>query len=152
MAFKFLQVGKANAEIDRLNVELVKVSKERDEAVAAVGENTSEVATQAEQIQADLATAKQTISTITGERDTAAAALVVANAKVAKLEADLAAKDGEVKIKVAQQALTVQAALGQPAAPVIPDASKQGASKEGIDPIRAAARKDLEAGGFYQRR
>ena len=35
MAWKFLQIGKANAEIDRLNGELAKVTKERDTAILA---------------------------------------------------------------------------------------------------------------------
>ena len=88
MAWKFLNIGKANAEIERLEKELAAeqgkvatVTKERDDAKAALESNDSEIAKNAtavqteltqvkverDQIKSDLASAKTTIATLTAE-------------------------------------------------------------------------------------
>ncbi len=67
--FKFFNIGKSNEEIARLEGELVV----RDQQVLTLVENQSAVEAQATQLAADLSTAKQTIGTLTSEREALAA-------------------------------------------------------------------------------
>ena len=71
MAFKFFRMKEADARIVELEASVASLTKERDAAVAAVGENHTEITVQAEDLKknlaasvADLATAKQTIGSL----------------------------------------------------------------------------------------
>lgn len=147
MAFKFLKIGNANAEIDRLNAELAKVTKERDDAIAATSENSSEVVKEAEKLQGELTTAQASIATLTSERDAAVSQIAGKDAEIKALNEKLAAKDGEVQIKVAQQVQNVQASLGAP--PIPAPATKTGNTNgavplTGMAKVLASIREDLK--------
>jgi predicted nuclease with TOPRIM domain len=152
MAWKFLNIGKANAEIDRLNEALVTSNKERDEARTALEDNGKEVAGELEKAQgqlkdsqAALATANNTISALTGEK-------AELGKQVAKLTEDLRATTEAVQVKVAHKVADVLAAAGAPPAPAAPAAAKAPANNlTGMDRIRAAARVDLQAAGYEKK-
>ena len=152
MAFKFLQIGKANAEIERLTAELAKVTKEKEDAQAAVADNGNEVAKEAEKLQADLGTAKQSISTLTGERDAAVSQLAGKDAEIKSLTEKLAAKDGEVKIQVARQVAETQSQLGAPPIPAPPKEATatgtNGKGKVGMARVLDLCREDLKKAGY----
>src|ERR1035438_10270732 len=82
MVWQFLNIGKANAEIDRLNAENLKVTKERDDANAAVESNSTEVTKHAEELQGQVTAATSTITGLQGQ--------------VGTLTADVAAKATEI--------------------------------------------------------
>lgn len=91
-----MNIGKANAEIERLNAEVATLTKERDDARAALESNNSEVGKQAESLQGQLTAANQSISDL--------------NAQVTALKADLASKEKslaavESELKAAQEKL-----------------------------------------------
>jgi|SRR5580765_1185385 len=146
---RFWNVGKANAEITRLEAEVAKLTKERDEAAAAVEANNSEAVAGATQLESDLATAKQSISTLTAERD-AAVKQLSANADAIKaLNEKLAGKDEEVKIQVARQVQQTQSQLGAPPVPTPPAATKTATTQvSGMQKVLAAAREDLKKAGY----
>jgi chromosome segregation ATPase len=151
MAFAFFNITKANAEIDRLNAELAKVTKERDDLKASAGTNGEEIAKQAEAIQAELATANTTIATLKED----AKALKADNDKkageIANLNKRVEGVAEEIKIKVAQQVANETAKIGAPAAPAIPAAAKEEKPGTGMSRILAAARADLQAAGYEKK-
>lgn len=110
MAYKFFNIGKANAEIDRLEAELVTAkesAKAAAENAAEVEKDAEKVSTELTQARADLATAKQTISTATARAEKAEADLKVANDKLAN-------PGEQIKIKASQEAQKITAGQGQP--------------------------------------
>lgn len=121
--FSFHHIGKANTRIAELETQLASVTKEKDDAVAALESNASEVSDSAEKLQTDLAAANTSISGLKAELATAQAAVAASVTTIADLNAKLKAKDGEVKITVARELQSAQAALGQPAAPAIPESA-----------------------------
>jgi chromosome segregation ATPase len=148
MAFKFFRMKEADARIVELEASVASLTKERDAAVAAVGENHTEITAQAEVLKkdlaasvADLTTAKQTI----GSLETQIKSLESMNADQTK---SIEAKGKEVDAKVAAQVASVQAALGSPAAPSAPTSASAPAHLTGMDRVRAAARADLEKAGY----
>ena len=148
MAFKFFRMKEADARIVELEASVASLTKERDAAVAAVGENHTEITVQAEDLKknlaasvADLATAKQTI----GSLETQIESLKSMNADLTK---SIEAKGKEVDIKVAAQVATVQAALGSPAAPSAPATASAPSQLTGMARVRAAAKADLEKAGY----
>src|SRR5258708_6444214 len=102
-AFKFLHIGKASARIDELEAQVASLTKERDEALAAVKANGAEIIKQAEDLQTQLTAANGQVTKWT--LDTAAMTGIVSAqaAEIKSLGDRLAAKDGEVKIKVARE-------------------------------------------------
>jgi chromosome segregation ATPase len=151
MAFKFFRMKEADARIVELEASVASLTKERDAAVAAVGENQSEITVQAEDLQkkltasvADLTAANQTISSL----ETKLNSLESMNADLTK---SIEAKGKEVDVKVAAQVATVQAALGSPAAPSAPVTASAPSHLTGMDRVRAAARADLEKAGYVQK-
>jgi predicted nucleic acid-binding Zn-ribbon protein len=117
MAWKFLNIGKANAEIERLQAEVATVTKERDDARAALTDNHSETVSAAESLQtnltaaqADLVTAKASVASLGAQVTKLEADLKVANEKLANPEAQV------VQI-ASRRALEITQAQGQ--APVV---------------------------------
>ncbi len=113
-------IGKANAEIQKLTAENAALKENLTKAESAISENESEAIKAAERLEADLSTAKQTISTLTKERDAAFAVSLADTKQISDLKAQLDAKESSVAIKVSQQVQATQAALGQPPVPAIP--------------------------------
>lgn len=108
--FKFFNIGTANKRIEELEAENVllkeqaKVAEENGEQVAKAAEENAAKLTQAE---ADLSTAKQTISTLTARAEKAEAELKAANEKLANPSAQV--------IQIAsRKAQEITAAQGQP--------------------------------------
>jgi chromosome segregation ATPase len=150
---RFWNVGKANAEIARLEQQLAAVTKERDEAASAIESNTSEAATAATQLEADLVTARASIATLTTERDAAVKQSAAHVATISDLNAKLAKASEEVPVKVAQQVASTQAALGQPPLPAVPkEAAAATADKEkfGRERVLSACRAALSTLGYVQ--
>lgn len=153
MALKIWNIGTANKRIEALEAEVASLQEKLTKAESAVSENTSEAVKAADQLQADLNAANAKLSTMAADLATAQSSATASAKQVEELNAKLATKDEEVKIKVSQQAASVQAALGQPAAPVIPDDatrtdSKPGANGrselKGIDRLRAGIKAELD--------
>ncbi len=120
--FKFFNIGKANAEILRLEAELSKAQEAEKIAI----QNASEVSTVAEslkeqfgQVQADLVTAKATIASVTARAEKTEAELKVAQESLANPAAQI--------VKIAStQAAQITAAQGQPPLAVTPQTSASG--------------------------
>lgn len=119
--YKFFHIGKANAEILRLEAELTKaqeeakVASENAEAIAGPAEANVAKLTQAE---ADLVTAKASVSSLTARAEKAEADLKEANAKLANPSQQLkeAASREALKITQSQGQPPVAATPGAPAA------------------------------------
>lgn len=107
MAWKFLNIGKANAEVDRLALEVASVTKERDDLRANMETNASDVTKQAEELQGQVAA-------LTIERDTAQAALVTAKAELATASDKLANPSAQIVHIASAQAAAITSAQGQP--------------------------------------
>jgi len=152
MAFKFLQIGKANARIDELEAQLATITQERDQAKAALESNGAEISAAAEQLQTELNAVNNTITGLRASEAKAVKEAATAQAEVASLKEQLKAKDGEVKIKVAHQVQEEQAKLGQPSAPAVPASAKPAKEATGMARIVAAARADLQSGGYVPKR
>lgn len=108
--FRFFNIGKANAEIVRLEAELTKAQAEGK----AASENLTEITAAAEsnaaklvQAEADLTAAKASIASITAEKIRAEAELKEANEKLANPTAQV------VQI-AARKAQEITAGQGQP--------------------------------------
>ena len=148
----FLHIGKANSRITELEAQVATLTKERDDAVSALESNASEVSDSAEKLQTDLELANARISELTNQRDIAVDSIAADAKKIADLQAKLDAKDKEVEVKVSQKAATIQAALGQPAAPVIPEGATRTATAQakekplfGLDRVIAAFKAETAA-------
>lgn len=148
MAYKFYNIGKANAEIERLENEL-KSEKEKvsalesnePEALAAAQGELANLKTKLAQTESDLATAKQSIQTVSTERDKLAA-------KATKLEADLAASTANVDAEASRKALEITATQGQPPVETKPTAEpakpETKTELKGLDKVRAAIREQIK--------
>jgi seryl-tRNA synthetase len=114
MGWKFLNIAKANAEVDRLNGELTKVTVERDEARTALESNSAEVTKHAEELQgqvnADTARIAELEASIKGKD--AELAVVKAELQVAKDR--IANPTSEVVKIAAHKAAEITGAQGQP--------------------------------------
>ena len=145
MAWKFLNIGKANARIDELESQLSAVSKERDEAKSVLESNYSEISAHAEDIQKELETRNSELAALKSS-------VLASQTEVSNLRAELKSKDGEVEIKVARQLQQHQSALGQPSAPVVPtEAKKPAAALVGMARLLAHARADLDSAGYVKK-
>jgi chromosome segregation ATPase len=148
MAFKFFRMKEADARIVELEASTASLTKERDAAIAAVGENHTEITAQAEDLKkkldvsvSDLTVANQTISSL----ETKLNSLESMNANLTK---DIEAKGKEVDAKVATKVAAIEATLGAPSAPIAPASAKSSKELTGMDRVRAAARADLEKAGY----
>lgn len=149
MAWKFLNIGKANEEITRLNAEVSKVTQERDDARAALEANGTEVSKAAEEIQANAETLKAENLKLAGQVTSLTGQVATQAAEITRLNGIVAGEPERVKITVAGKVAEAQAAIGAPAAPAVPpSAAKPGAGLTGMARIRAAAQADLDAAGY----
>ncbi len=154
MALKIWNIGKANAEIEKLTAEVDSRKQQLSKAESAVSENTSEAVKAADQLEADLATVKQSVATLTKERDDALASSGASAKQISDLQSQLSAKSEEVKIQISRGLQNSQAALGQPAAIAIPEAAKPAANGKplaGMAKILASAKSDLERAGYERK-
>jgi len=143
------KIGVAHKRIEELESQVATLTKERDEAKEALVSNDTEASTAAEQLQKDLANAQQNIAALNDQNRGLATQISTRDTEIAALNAKLAAKDGEVKIQVAQQVANTQAALGQPPVTAAPAGAKSAnTTLTGRERIAASAKANLEAGGF----
>jgi len=162
MAWKFLNIGKANAEIERLEKELAAeqgkvatLTKERDDAKAALEANDSEIAKNAESVQKELTTAKADltaaqgqVTAITKERDDAKAQLATVTKERDEAKAKLADPKGPIQTAAAVKAAEITAGQGQATpiavSPVATPAAKVEAPKlKGLAKVQAAIKAQL---------
>jgi seryl-tRNA synthetase len=120
MAWKFLNIGKANSEIERLSTEVATITKERDEARTALETNNAGLVKNAEELQGQATDARAVaeglrgqMSALTAERDGLKAELQTAQEKLANPSEQV------VKIAAAR-ALEITGAQGQPPLPTTP--------------------------------
>jgi len=97
MAWKFLNIGKANAEVDRLNEDVLKLTAERDEAKTALESNSTEVTAHAEglladaeKLKAEKLKAEQQVATLTTKMAAQATELATAKERLANPTAETA--------------------------------------------------------------
>lgn len=158
MAWKFLSIGKANQEIERLRAENEQLTKQKEAAAnppataAAVeeipcepcnhtgkcaecggsGKVTAESLAHCDgplaKANAALDEANATNASLSDSLEKANAALAAKDSEISRLREEIKAKDGEVKIKVAAALVNEQARLGQPPLPNPPT--------EGADPAK----------------
>lgn len=145
-SYKFFSVGKANAEIERLEVELAKSQSEAKEA----SDNASEVVTAAEasqatwkQASADLETSKTSISSLTARAEKAEAALKVATEQ-------LASPPAQIQTAAALKAAEITSAQGQPPIKVTTPENLTGENKatsglKGLAAVQAHIKAELAA-------
>jgi peptidoglycan hydrolase CwlO-like protein len=137
MAYKFLFIGKANAEIERLTAENSKLTAERDEAKSALEANHGELAKQCEELQGQVTTqtlaateASAKVTALEGELAGVKTELAAARDKLANPSAEI------VKIASAKAA-AITGAQGQPPLAVVPSGTPAGgaAASSGEDLI-----------------
>ncbi len=142
--FKIFSIGKANTRIDELEAENQTLKANLAEAVASTPEALTQASAEVSRLTAenaqsksDLATAKQTIGTLTAAKEAAD-----------KQVAELTAKVAEIPKLAAAKAADIQASIGAPAAPEVPKTATAPAPATGMAAVKAQARADLIAGGF----
>lgn len=131
MAWKFLNIGKANAEVDRLNAEVLKLTAERDEAKTALESNSTEVTAHAEGLQANAETlkaeklkAEQQVATLTTQMAAQATEMATAKERLANPTAETA--------KLAShKAAEITGAQGQPPIATTPAGTLAGGATAG---------------------
>ena len=114
MAYRFLFIGKANAEIDRLTSEVAKVTKERDEAVSALESNTAETVTQTEALQASASAAALEVAALKVSTLAKDSELTAVKAELATAQALIANPPAQIVKIAAVKALEITGAQGQP--------------------------------------
>ena len=149
MAFKFFNIGKANAEIDRLESELATAkagSPAEATKIAELTKSNEEISTLLENATTDLSAANGTITKLKAEHASALTALTSSHeTAMTELRASVGAKAAEAAVKI-------QAATGAPAAPVVPKtAADPKAGKTGMARLLASAAADLLAGGYQKK-
>jgi len=136
MPYKFFEISKANEEITRLESAIA----DRDAALKAAQERITSLESQEsnqektgptdkeKQLEADLATARQTIKTLEGQ--------------VKTLEAEAKTTDARVEKLASQKALEITAAQGQPPVSVVPSETpaktETKSNLKGLEKVQAA--------------
>lgn len=126
---KILNIFKANKEIERLTAELATAqesakggAKEETEAISeankALSKANADLEAENTQLKADLATGKQTIGTLSAQKEKAETELAAAQATIANPE-------GEIEKRAAIKAAEITAKLGQPPIPGTPPPANQ---------------------------
>jgi ABC-type transporter Mla subunit MlaD len=153
MNLKFLGIGKANAEIERLEKALLdeqaktsQLTKELADSKAALESNSSDLVANSEKIsaelkqaQSDLAAAKLSISTLTTE--------------LATTKATIADPKGKIETSASQKAAEITASQGQPvpiktAAPAGPGNASNTMKRVEFEALAAADKsKFMRSGG-----
>lgn len=124
MAYKFLFIGKANAEIERLTAELATVTKERDEAKAALESNNSEAVKAGEDLQGQLTVANAAVESLTGQVNELKSELETTRAELKAAKETIANPSAQI-VKIASvKAAEITGAQGQPAIAVEPQAGE----------------------------
>lgn len=144
MALKIWNIGKANAEIDRLTGELAAVAKERDDLKAAIESNKTEVSAEAETLQASFTASQARVTALEAELVTAKADAEAKAGEIKALSEKLAAKDAEVEVKVSRRLMEQQAVLGQPDKPTAAGISANSKPLFGIQRVIAAEKAESE--------
>jgi len=155
MAWKFLNIGKANAEIERLEKELATIKAERDEARTALESNNSEAVKAAEGFQADLAiarteleAAKGQVTKLTNDLSAATTELTTVKAELVTAKAQIADPAGVIQKAASAKAAEITSSQGQPPVKVDPTTSPAAPGKEqsgltGIARVQAAFKKQM---------
>ncbi len=154
MAWKFLNIAKANAEIDRLNTENEKLTRERDDARAALEANNSDTVKEAEKLQGQVAEAGKTIQArdaevtrlngLVASKDTE---LATARAELSKANEKFANPSAQIQQAASVKAAEITSAQGQPpvkASPVENPSKQEGKTElKGFAKARAAFKAEL---------
>lgn len=119
MAWRFLNIGKANAEIERLALEVSTVTKERDDLKAAMEANASEAVKAAEDLQTQVTAQAATIATLIAERDAARVDLEAA-------KKDAASQEVKIQTAASHKAAEITASQGQPPLATTPAGTPDG--------------------------
>jgi len=120
MAWKFLNIAKANARIDELEAQLVTANREREDISASIAAGETEAVKIAEALTAQVSTLSAENKQLSADLVTARASIASEGAEVARLKAELVEKEKEVTARATKQAVEIQAQLGQPGAPATP--------------------------------
>ena len=104
--FRFFNVGKANAEIERLEIALTEAQTK----IAELSGNDSQIAAQAESIRADFAAAQTQVSELTAK-------LTASESAKAELAAKVSAIPAQVATQAAAQAANIVSQVGVPPLP-----------------------------------
>ena len=144
--YKFFNIGKANAEIDRLQLALdaanaakpdATISTQLQEALAS----NETISGQLTQANSDLIAAKASIASLTAEKTA-----LETNHKTAMTNLEASVAD-----KAAKRAQEIQAGLGSPAAPAVDPAAKPAEGKTGLSRLVSAAAADLSRAGYVSK-
>jgi chromosome segregation ATPase len=130
---KFFNIVKANAEIEKHEATIATLTGELtalkdnapqiEAAAEALRNEKTALEAKAAQVESDLATAKQTISTLTGERDAISAQLMEANKKLAN-------PGEQIKNAASAQAAAIVAASGHTPIAAAPEVKTDAGAKE----------------------
>ena len=140
--FKFFNIGQANAEIERLETENKNVVQQ----MTVLQDNAAAVEKRAVQLEADLATAKQTLSTVQTAFDKRAVEFATVVKERDEALATIAKPDGEIARQASIKAVAITAAQGQPpiaAAPVVNPAIPTVPALTGLIKVEAAFKAGL---------
>lgn len=148
--FKFFNIGKANAEITRLETELAGVraelatAKENATAIEASAEGAQAELTQA---KADLVTAKASIASLNGTITAKDTELAGVKAELKTANEKIAAPAGTIQQAAAVKAAEITAAQGQPPVKVTPPESpagnKEASGLKGFEKVQAAIKAQI---------
>jgi septal ring factor EnvC (AmiA/AmiB activator) len=123
------------------------VNAEQMEAVRAEITGITDSLKAAEQLAADLSTAKQSIATVTAQREALETKVAGLEAEVADVKAkagkQIADKEAEVAAQAAAKAAQIARAQGIPALPISPDAAA-GVRVETLDSVREQMRTEKD--------
>ena len=133
MAWMFLNIGKANQEIDRLNAELAAVTKERDEARTALEANHTFEEAEAATLNSQLASAQASVTELKAAVKAKDAEMATMKAELQKAQEQLANPSAQIVKIAAVKAAEITGAQGQPAVPTAPVGTPAGGvSGEGL--------------------
>lgn len=154
MNLRFLGIGKANAEIERLEKAITdeqaksaKLASDLAAANLALTENSSAITATAEKAQADLTAATARIASIEAELATEKASVAKLSADLAEANANIADPKGVIVKLASAQAATITASQGQPpiaaTAVTAPGASNATMSRAEFEKLSFAARNEF---------
>jgi seryl-tRNA synthetase len=126
MAWKFLSISKANAEVARLEAEVAAVTKERDEAKAALESNATEVTQHAEEVQASAETLKAEKLKADGQVTSLTSELTAVKAELVAAKAELANPAAQIVQIASHKAAEITGAQGQPPISTTPAGTPEG--------------------------
>jgi predicted nucleic acid-binding Zn-ribbon protein len=116
MAFKFFGLGKANAEITRLETELSTAQAKIAQLESATADVSAEVVAEAERIQKELTAAQASVSALNTEKAQLASRVTVLETEATTFKAKEAAMETTIEQRASAKARDIVAAQG--AAPV----------------------------------